>query len=191
MLIDEVGPYRDLYESPAVVTSSSVKTRSSKVPKDRLFIKRKLTVNASYTVVSTVDLKLRELEKRAKKSPLLISGRILVTKAHIGIRNFKKAVAFLQREWDIAEKKPKKSGETMDDCILFVRQEMCKELSPKKEFIIDNDDDPDSDFDLPTEDGTDNCKTKITHNYIFPSFFFPLWYWAHLLKKVIRSMPSS
>ena len=59
----------------------------------------------------------------------------------------------------------------MAACILFARKEIYKKLFPKKVSIIDNHDDPDSNFDHPTDDGTYNRKTKMSHNYIFPSFF--------------------
>ena len=62
----------------------------------------------------------------------------------------------------------------------FFRQDIYKELSTKKVSIIDNDDDPDSDFDRPNDNSADN-----------PLFFLPLCYGAHLLKKFIRLMPSS
>ena len=44
-----------------------------------------------------------------------------------GARAYKKALAFSKDKWDIDTLEPKKSGETMQDCIEYVRMKMYKD----------------------------------------------------------------
>ena len=55
---------------------------------------------------------------------VLISGRNLHDLATKGAREYKKALAFNDHKWDSVQMKPKHSGDTVEDCIEYVRREM-------------------------------------------------------------------
>ena len=62
----------------------------------------------------------------------LITGRNLHAMAIRGARAYKKALAFSTHKWDRVTMQPKKSGETIEDVIEYVRQRMYHEKQKEK-----------------------------------------------------------
>ena len=57
---------------------------------------------------------------------MLISGRNFLDLATKEAREYKKAFAFNEHTWDSLQMKSKHSGDTVQDCIEYVRREMYK-----------------------------------------------------------------
>ena len=69
-----------------------------------------------------------------------------------GSRNFKKAIAFNNDKWDPKKMEPKKSGDSIDDCIEYVRRKMYFENVKPEEKGNSNESEVDSETeDVPDE----------------------------------------
>ena len=65
---------------------------------------------------------------------VLISGRNLHDLATKGAREYKKALAFNEHKWDSVQMKPKHSGDTVEDCIEYVRWGMYRSTVGGSEY---------------------------------------------------------
>ena len=114
--------YRELYDEVDVPTTSKRANELSSVK--RFQLKKSLSRDNSRSYCSGIDIRLEDLEKKNKTGSVLITGRNLLDLAVKGLRSFKKALAFNSAVWDSEKLIPKKSGESIEDCIEYVRRRM-------------------------------------------------------------------
>ena len=115
--------YSDLYEE-VDYTAKKKDANASTVKKLRL--KHTITRDSTRNYYSGIDITDIDLEKKNLTGSVLISGRNLLDLAIKGAREYKKALSFNEHKWDSVKMQPKYSGETVEDCIEYVRREMYK-----------------------------------------------------------------
>lgn len=137
--------YRELYE-PISATVTKKKGGNTSIPPSasKLKLKDILTNYSSRSYFVGEDIVHFDLEKKNRTGPLLITGRNLHAMAVRGARDYKKALAFALHKWDTDTMQPKKSGETVEDVIQYVRRQMYqlknKDKDKHKESSEDEDD---------------------------------------------------
>ena len=142
--------YRDLYDVVNVkITKKKVGYKKNTSPSaSKLKLKDVLTNSSSCSYYSGEDILHLDLEKKNKTGPTLITGRNLHAMAIRGAREYKKALAFSTHRWDSGLMCPKRSGETIDDVIEYVRRSMYREKMKEKGKHKDgSEDDSDEDND--------------------------------------------
>ena len=93
----------------------------------------------------------------------LITGRNLHAMAIRGARAYKKALAFSTHKWDKVTMKPKKSGETLDDVIDYIRRMMYRDkMKEKLKRSESSDDESDDDDDEANDTGPPSPPTSQT-----------------------------
>ena len=93
----------------------------------RMMLKNRVSNDAHTSYYSGIDIRYSDLEKKNRVGKQLITGRNLHAMAIRGVRAYKKALAYSKDKWDMDTLEPRKSGETIDDCIKYVRVKMFQE----------------------------------------------------------------
>ena len=83
-------------------------------------------------------VKLSELEVKNLQCKDLVTGRQLYDMGKRAQKNLSKAMGFTSQKWDFQKRQPKKSGDTVEDVIEFVRWKMYFFLKDKVDPEIDN-----------------------------------------------------
>ena len=123
-----VGVYADLYYSKTMeVTDKNYNGRPY-----QLILKDELFALNDRKYVAGVDITASELEKRSRKTNILMSGRSIYDLAKQSLTKHKKAIGFLAELWDLDKNEPLKSGTTEADIIKHVRKKMYFHLSKKR-----------------------------------------------------------
>ena len=152
--------YSELYDE--VLIPSTNKNESSE-PVKRLRLKHILTRDDTRNYYSGTDIRANDLEKKNLTGNILIGARNIHDLAIKGAREYKKALSFNNGVWDNVKMQPKDSGDSIDDCIEYVRREMYKlHMKPK-----DNEDE--SDLDSESHDVLDNDEDSSVHDGIPPT----------------------
>ena len=121
LLVEGRVAYSELYEeieSTATTKNDDVNTVS------RLRLRQVLSNNISRVYYSNFNIRVNDLEKKKKTGFILIRGRNILDLALKGSRGYKKALAFNMHKWNSNKMAPKESGDTIDDCIEYVRRKM-------------------------------------------------------------------
>ena len=143
------------------------------------------------------DIFLTDLERKNTTGKLLVTGRTLLAMAKKGARMFCKANSFIDQKWNTSTNSPKKSGESLEDVVEFVRKSMYKLLHVSNEVLTDDENKEEDDYssknDEEEEESSaakgllkigDSIETSIDEvkfsnipdDYIFPGFFaFLFW----------------
>ena len=140
--------YRDMYDSVSVKVTKKKTSKSSTPSATRFKLKDILSNNSSRSFYCGEDILYSDLEKKNKVGKQLITGRNLHAMAIRGARAYKKALAFSTHRWDSVTMQPKKSGETLDDVIEYVRRSMYKDkLKEKSKRTLSSDTESDEEND--------------------------------------------
>ena len=91
-----------------------------------------VTSNSSRLFLSDTDIRYEDLEKKSCVGKQQITGRNLYVMAVRGAKAYKKALAYLKDKWDMVMLEPKKSGETIEDIIEYIRASMYTDLVSSK-----------------------------------------------------------
>lgn len=125
LLSDAHVNYSALYEEEEVLIKSKKKSqKATKASITRMKLKAMISNNSHASFYSGTDIRFSDLEKKNRIGKQLITGRNLHAMAIRGVRAYKKALAYSKDKWDMETLEPKKSGETIDDCIEYVRIKM-------------------------------------------------------------------
>ena len=116
--------YEDLYEE---IEMTATKKTDGATNVKRLQLKQILTRDTGRIYYSGINIRSNDLEKKCRTGNLLIGGRNILDLATKAVRNFTKALAFNNDIWDSTKMEPKESGDSVDDCIEYVRRKMYKE----------------------------------------------------------------
>ena len=96
-------------------------------------VKKILMNDISRSYISNVNIRVNDLEKKNLTGSILIGGRNITDLAVKGSRVYKKALAFNTHKRDSVKMEPKESGDSIEDCIKYVRCKMyLEEKKPKK-----------------------------------------------------------
>ena len=182
MLSNGVYLYKPLYDvssDNAVVLAKSA-TESSASPSN-LSLKVTLSRNKSRLYFSNIDILYSDLEKKGRNGSQLVSGRNLLDLAKKGTANYRKALSFAVKKFDLETMHVKESGNTIDDVIEYIRIEMYQihlkdEARKKKTIVIDGVDDLDDNQDLEDDylsskkdNNASNEKKKSTEHQVSKS----------------------
>ena len=157
MLCDGSFVYKELYDiagDEAVVSKSSSDDSDSRT---NLSLKVSLSRNKSRMFFVGTDILRSNLEKKGRNGQQLVSGRNLLDMAKRGTANYRKALSFTSKKFDLDTMSVKESGNTIDDVIEFVRVEMYHlqlkdDNLKKKTVVIDGDEDDTLDDNKDLED---------------------------------------
>ena len=98
----------------------------------KLRLKSILSLDSNRIYYNGTDIIYDDLEKMNRTGALLIGGMNLLDLATKAARNYKKALAFKCHKWDSTKMEPKESGDSLEDCIEYVRRKMYLEnVKPK------------------------------------------------------------
>ena len=129
MLVKGLGCYADLYSfEPSVVLK-----KKSKKSSGNLYLKKKNSLDNSRNYISAKDITVKDLEKMYKNSKQLATGRQLHAMAIRGAQFFWKVIVCMEHKWDSKTGTPKGTGMSIDNVIYYVRTQMYKNYSKKKE----------------------------------------------------------
>ena len=141
MLANASYSFKAIYDTTteSIVDKASTSNSSASIQKHTL--KTSLTLDESRLYVSGIDITALDLEKTYRSNDQLMSGRQILDLAKKGTGNYRKALAFASRKFDLETMSCIESGTTQDDVIRFVLDEMYKNLNSKvvKEEVIDVD----------------------------------------------------
>ena len=170
MLCDGSYIYKDLYD---VVDSDSITSKSDDAvagSRDIFSLKSSLTRDDSRTYYTNRDILVADLEKKGRNGQQLVSGRNLLDIAKKGTANYRKALSFAVKKFDLEKMEVYESGNTIDDVLEFVRTEMYQiylrdESIKRKTIVLDSDeldDSKDLEDDYLSEKKLNNEKKTIT-----------------------------
>ena len=157
MLCNGSYVYRELYDVNAmeepVLSKSDDADAESRIS---LSLKSSLIRNKSRTYYAKIDICKSDLEKKGRNGKQLVSGRNLLDMAKKGTANYRKALSFAVKKFDLEKMDVIESGNSIDDVIEYVRCEMYKLLTKddvikKKTIVLDGDDELDDSKDLEDE----------------------------------------
>ena len=136
----------DLVEGDTVTSKCDVADADSQ---STFSLKVSLTRDTSRTYIAGRDIIVRDLEKKGRNGQQLVSGRNLLDLGKKGVANYKKALSFVVKKYDVENMKVLESGNSVEDVIEYVRVEMYQlhlkqEAVRKKTIVIDGDDLEDS-----------------------------------------------
>ena len=77
------------------------------------------------------DITQQDLEKRNRTGNQLMTGRNMLDLCIRGVKNYKKALAFCGHKWDFETSEPKKSGDSIEDIVMYGRLNMYKALNKR------------------------------------------------------------
>ena len=143
--------YRDMYDTYEGDTILSKSSDVNLESRPRLSLKVDLSRDKSRIYFAEEDIQYLDLEKKGRNGQQLVSGRNLLDLAKKGTANFRKALSFASKNFDLEKMSVMESGNTIDDVIEFVRIEMyqlyLKEENVKKKAIVLDCDDLDANDD--------------------------------------------
>ena len=136
--------YKDLYdivEDEAVVSRSSIQNTECR---SSLSLKVSLSRNKSRVFFAGKHIVRSDMEKKGRNGQQLVSGRNIYDMAKRGTANYRKALSFATKKFDLDSMIVKESGSTIDDVIEYVRVEMYQQHFKqdnikKKTVVIDGD----------------------------------------------------
>ena len=137
--------YRDLYD---VEHSSALNKNDDARSVQRYKLKRELTVNDNTSYYSLSDIRHDDLEKKNRTGSQLVTGRNFYDMAVRGMKSYKKAQSFVNDVWNMNALEPKKSGDSIEDCINYVVRKMYTMTVTSNKG---NDDEPEGEFDAELE----------------------------------------
>ena len=125
--------YSGLYEEVSlIVKKKKASSKASKRTSLSFKLKDMVSNNSSRVFYSGTDIRYEDLEKKNRVGNQLITGRNLHAMAVRGARAYKKDLAYSKDKWNMVSLEPKKSGETIEDVIEYVRFNMYKDLVSSK-----------------------------------------------------------
>ena len=104
----------------------------------RLRLKVILSRDRSRNYYTGRDIRADDLEKKNRTGSLLITGRNLLDLAVKGSKYYKKAVAFNTHKWDSSKMEPKESGDSLEDCIEYVRRKFIWTILSQTTIMMKN-----------------------------------------------------
>lgn len=149
------GCYGSLYEDLSTNVTSK-KKNTNKV------LKKLLTRNAYENFFMGEDITVFSLEKKSQNTNTLMSGRQILDIAKKGVQNYRKALAFASKKWDLKSNTPLESGYTKEDLIDFVRLKMYEVLIKNVTYIDSSDEE--GEHDLLDDNINENIKTEENNN---------------------------
>ena len=126
--------YCALYEEMDVTVKKKNDSTGSKTTAVSFKLKDIVTNDRSRLYYSGTDIRYEYLEKKIRVGNQLITGRNLHAMAVRGARAYKKALAYSKDKWNMVSLEPKKSGETIEDVIEYVRVDMYKDLVSSEKY---------------------------------------------------------
>ena len=108
------------------------------------------------------DITVFSLEKKSQNTNTLMSGRQILDIAKKGVQNYRKALAFASKKWDLKSNTPLESGYTKEDLIDFVRLKMYEVLIKNVTYIDSSDEE--GEHDLLDDNDNENIKTEENNN---------------------------
>ena len=165
LLCNAAYVYKDLYDvfdESTVVTSTTMENVDSIIANSQKYVlKSSLSRDGSRNYFAGIDIVATDLEKKSRNSAILSSGRTLLDLGKKGIANYRKALSFASKKFDLDSMTVKESGSSVDDVIEFVRVKMYQEATKEtsKNTIILDDDDIEDAKDL-EEEYLDDLKEK-------------------------------
>ena len=139
-----------MYELVNVKITTKKANKQTPPSASKYKLKEILTNYSSRSYFCGEDILHLDLEKKNKSGPTLVTGRNLHAMAIRGAREYKKALAFANHRWDSSTLQPKKSGDTIDDVVEYVRMKMYA-VKMKEKLKIKDGSDEDSDDDIEEE----------------------------------------
>ena len=154
--------YKDLYDAVDSETVLSKSDNTDAESRISLSLKANLYRDSSRTYFANVDILAVDMEKKGRNGKQLVSGRNLLDMAKKGTANYRKALSFAVKKFDLDKMEVLESGNSVEDVIEYVRCEMYKHLTKqvdnvkKKTITLDCDSDElDDNKDLEDEYLTD------------------------------------
>jgi hypothetical protein len=125
MLAEGMSPYNNLYDvkTVSVITHKKSSSRSTQ-SQPMLYLKHNLSRTPERSYYVGHEITHDDLEKKHRTGPSLINGRQLTDMAKRGMKDYRKALAFTKKKWDLKTNSPIESGTTVDDVIEYVRRSM-------------------------------------------------------------------
>ena len=125
MLAEGVSPYKDLYDEKEIslITQRKI-NRNATTNQRRLCLKDNLSRDPDRSFYVGEQITYEDLEKKHRTGPSLINGRQLTDMAKRGMQDYRKALAFTKKKWDLKTNTPIESGTTVEDVIEYVRRRM-------------------------------------------------------------------
>ena len=169
LLCNAAYVYKDLYDvfdESTVVTSTTMENVDSIIANSQKYVlKSSLSRDGSRNYFAGIDIVATDLEKKSRNSAILSSGRTLLDLGKKGIANYRKALSFASKKFDLDSMTVKESGNSIDDVIEFVRVKMYQEANKEtsRNTIILDDDDIEDAKDL-EEEYLDDLKEKKLKN---------------------------
>ena len=120
--------YRGLYEAETTIATKKSDSIDTVI---QYVLKSSVNLGYSHRFRSGVDITSLDLEKKLRSGNLLITGRQLFDMAKKGVKNYKKALSFCVKKWDLKTNSPIESGTTIDDVVEYVRRKMYIHLVKK------------------------------------------------------------
>ena len=158
LLSEASSPYHLLFDE---VHSVATKKNASVSNTTRFVLKDILSLDSSRKYFSNESINYLDLEKKNRTGSLLITGRHLYDMAKRGMKNYRKALSFCAKRYDLKTKTVKDSGHTIEDVIQYVRRRMYHHLKKKKLSKLENDSE--------AEDIVDDDDTSATREEQEPS----------------------
>jgi hypothetical protein len=125
MLAEGVSLYSDLYDEKEISLITQRKTnRGATTNQRRLCLKDTLSRDPDRSFYVGEQITYQDLEKKHRTGPSLINGRQLTDMAKRGMQDYRKALAFTKKKWDLKTNTPIESGTTVEDVIEYVRRRM-------------------------------------------------------------------
>ena len=140
MLANALYSFNELFDTTTEsVIDKDVSVSSSVSSVQKHTLKTTLTLDESRVYTSGIEITALDLEKKNRTGNQLMSGRQILDLAKKGTGNYRKALAYASRKYDLEGMHCIESGTSKDDVIQFVRDEMYKNLNNKDEIIEIND----------------------------------------------------
>ena len=151
MLCNATYNYKDMYDVDD--TQAVVSKTDSADAESRLVYSLKTCLHRDDTrkYYANIEITVRDLEKKGRNGKQLVSGRNLLDMAKKGTANYRKALSFAVKKFDLEKMEVIDSGNSIEDVIEFVRCEMYKHL-----ILSENDKKKVINLDCDSEDLDDN-----------------------------------
>ena len=138
MLCDGSYKYKELYDiaedSDAITSKSSIGDSNTR---SRVTLKVELSRNKSVLLFTGKDITRSDLEKKGRNGKQLVSGRNILDMGKRGLANYRKALSFASKKFDLEYLTVLESGNSIEDVIEYVRVEMYQ-IHLKEETIKKN-----------------------------------------------------
>ena len=112
--------YKDLYDAVDSETVLSKSDNTDAESRISLSLKANLYRDSSRTYFANVDILPVDMEKKGRNGKQLVTGRNLLDMAKKGTANYRKALSFAVKKFDLDKMEVLESGNSVEDVIEYV-----------------------------------------------------------------------